>query len=354
MLGIEIGIDDEQTITKNYTVIIKKAKSIMQTWAARNLSLLGKVSIINTLIASLFVYPMSVLPLMPRRMVEEIHNEFERFIWNGHKPKIPLRVLQKPKFNGGLGLVNIYEKDAVLKLSWIKRLYDDEKMACLAHHIIDKDLNYKIWMCNLKEEDIDKVAGKDRVGAFWADVLPVWARYNYSNKEASNHILWWNSLIRVNDTPIYLPTAMKKGLFRVRQLYEGNVLISAKLANELYGLSIMEYNSIVSAIPKQCKDFIKKSSAVSDDDVGILPDVLLATNVSKKYYYSKIKDDRYIVTKCEQWAKDIGYILDEDVLTTFLDHIHAVTNVPKYRSFQYRLLYRAIITNIQLKHWGKS
>ena len=29
----------------------------------------------------------------------------------------------------------------------------------------------------------------------------------------------------------------------------------------------------------------------------------------------------------------------------------AVTNIPKYRSFQYRLLHRAIVTNVQLHYY---
>ena len=45
--------------------------------------------------------------------------------------------------------------------------------------------------------------------------------------------------------------------------------------------------------------------------------------------------------------------IDYQTFTNCFQDIRLVTNVPKYGSFQYRLLHRAIITNVHLKHWGK-
>ena len=50
----------------------------------------------------------------------------------------------------------------------------------------------------------------------------------------------------------------------------------------------------------------------------------------------------------EQEVKDLC-LLDFGKLHSQIFHL---TNVPKYRSFQYRLLQRALVTNIELKKWG--
>ena len=44
--------------------------------------------------------------------------------------------------------------------------------------------------------------------------------------------------------------------------------------------------------------------------------------------------------------------LDVSVLSSHFDSIWRVTNVGKYRSFQYRLLHRALVLNTHLKKWN--
>ena len=63
VLGVTIAHDD--VIEKNYQPIIKKVDETLNKWYHRNLSLIGKISVVNTLIASLFVYKMMVLPFIP-------------------------------------------------------------------------------------------------------------------------------------------------------------------------------------------------------------------------------------------------------------------------------------------------
>ena len=71
------------------------------------MTLMGKVLIINTLMASLFVYKLQVLPILNDVMVKQIESIFTDFLWKGKRAKIPLGTMQKAKHEGGLGLVNI-------------------------------------------------------------------------------------------------------------------------------------------------------------------------------------------------------------------------------------------------------
>ena len=114
VLGITVS-HQQHEILNNYKVLAPKIRSVLNTWKGRNLSLMGKVLIINTLIGSLFVYRMSVLPTMPEDLLKTCESYFSDFIWNGRKAKIALKTLQKSKLEGGLNLVCLRSKDVSIK-----------------------------------------------------------------------------------------------------------------------------------------------------------------------------------------------------------------------------------------------
>ena len=57
--------------------------------------------------------------------------------------------------------------------------------------------------------------------------------------------------------------------------------------------------------------------------------------------------------KMLKWEQDMGEEICGDIVEFGKMHsnIYALTNVPKYRSFQYRVLQRGIVTNVQLESW---
>ena len=87
VLGIDITHNTQNTLHLNYNKLVTKATDIMKKWQYRSLSLKGKILVINTLIASMFVYRMTVLPRIPEIYVKKLDQAISEFLWNGHKPK---------------------------------------------------------------------------------------------------------------------------------------------------------------------------------------------------------------------------------------------------------------------------
>ena len=85
VLGVTIA--HENIVQKNYDDVIDKAKKTLKTWNNRDLSLIGKVQVVNTLIASLFVHKMMVLPQMDNRTLKSIDNMIREYIWKGRRQK---------------------------------------------------------------------------------------------------------------------------------------------------------------------------------------------------------------------------------------------------------------------------
>ena len=95
VLGVTIA--HENIVEKNYQELISKTKGVLNAWYNRGLSLIGKVQVVNTLVASLFVYKMMVLPTIPNSTIKNLDNIIREFLWNGKKAKIAYGILQNPK-----------------------------------------------------------------------------------------------------------------------------------------------------------------------------------------------------------------------------------------------------------------
>ena len=134
VLGVTKAHQD--IMPKNYGVILNKARKTLFSWKNRGLSIIGKVQVVNTLVASLFVYKMTVLPQIPEHFIKKFDNLIREFLWNGRKAKIAYSTLQNPKEEGGLNLVNLRKKDIALKATWPIILQGEEEYAKLVHYIM--------------------------------------------------------------------------------------------------------------------------------------------------------------------------------------------------------------------------
>ena len=189
VLGIDVSNNISEDIAKNYDKAIEKARCVLKSWSSRSLSLIGKVTLVNSLVASLFVYKMQVLPNMPVSSIKKIEKCIEEFIWNGHKPKISLRTLQLPKKMGGLNLVNFCEKDMALKLQWVKLYHEDLQIENLARTLLIPDMGGLIWRCNISGKDVPQIVPDSVPNNFWLSVLAAWSEINYTTELRYNHII---------------------------------------------------------------------------------------------------------------------------------------------------------------------
>ena len=101
IVGVNITRAATQLQHLNDEEMITKIKGILTKWKSRQLSLLGKITVVNTLKASLFVYKMTVLPTIKDKYVEKIDKLIQAFIWDNKKPKISKQKLKCNKRDGG-------------------------------------------------------------------------------------------------------------------------------------------------------------------------------------------------------------------------------------------------------------
>ena len=357
VLGVTIAHED--LVSKNYDRILLKVATTLGSWHNRCISLIGKVLVVNTLVGSLFVHKMMVLPRIPDKIVKIIDNMVREYLWGGKKAKIAYNILQNNKKEGGLGLIDLKRKDASMKATWPLILEKEQQYAKMVYSELKcESLGEDIWRCNLKREDIVKMRSKND---FWKDVLIAWNEYNKrEGMRIENQILWYNSEIRFKNKPFFWRDVYDRGLRYVYQLYQDKQFKSPNQLQREFGLSHMRVNSLKAAIPKKWKEYFMEEHALTYNPIPPhnydLCRLNCFKNFSSRVYKLLGENVSLIHNKYMKWSQELGHDFCESLVEYGSKHteIYKVTNIPKYRSFQYRLLQRGVVTNILLYKWKIS
>ena len=333
VLGITIA--HEEILDKNYQQMVKKTEGILNSWTNRGLSLIGKIQVVNTLVASLFVYKMMVLPTIPQQIIKKIDNVIRQYIWNGKKAKISYKTLQNPKDQGGLNLVDLKRKDRALKATWPKILAQEQEYSDLVYSQLRvNNLKENIWRCSLRAEDVSHIGISNQ---FWEDVLRSWCEFNsYHMRRTENQIIWYNSNIRVKGKPFFWKDIYEKGLMYVHQLFCNGTLIPSLEAREAFGLTELRYNSLKSAIPVEWRRFFAENVTQSffplpphnyDKAFGEYKD-----NLTRQVYKSSADDILLCHNKYIKWREELGENFCEGILDFGKRHmdIYRITNIAKF------------------------
>ena len=283
-------------------------------------------------------------------------NIIREFLWNGRKAKIAYKILQNSKENGGLNLVNLENRDKALKTSWVQILNGEEEYSSLVYGVMRcSTLGKDIWRCRLNEEDVYILKIKS---VFWEDVLKCWCNYNYYRQvRTENQLIWYNSSIKVAGKPFFWRDAYQRGLKFVYQLFTKGGFISESTALQQFGIGVMRLNSLKAAIPGEMVAYFSDFSpscflpiAPHNYDVEVY---VYRTGLAKRAYKNLEEDVLLIHNKYIKWRQDLGQEFPYGIIEFGKLHldIFRITNIPKYRSFQYRLLQRGLVTNVHLFKW---
>ena len=135
-------------------------------------------------------------------------------------------------------------------------------------------------------------------------------------------------------------------------MFENGKAISVEKASMIYKLTAMQYNTILSAIPKIWRDYFKINAISFSPTRPSLYDTMASKDkISSNIYKTLTNELHRLGDKVNKWSQDIKRVLDIDEFSTLCKRINNTTNVPKLRSFQYRIMQRAIVTNKKLYVW---
>ncbi len=108
----------------NYNSKIAKAQSRIKSWSKRDLSLIGKCTIIKSLIMAQFTYLIIPLPTPSETIIKTIDTLIFHFLWGCKRDKIKRVVVTRAREYGGLGLFSTHDFILSLKVSLLNKVLD--------------------------------------------------------------------------------------------------------------------------------------------------------------------------------------------------------------------------------------
>ena len=114
-LGVWISTDPGVRMNANFNEKLEKVQNVLSCWKYRRLSLLGKITVLKSLIASQLVYILSPLPTN-HRALEEINCIFYNFLWDGKGDKIKRDIMISDYENESLKITDIKSFNKGLKV----------------------------------------------------------------------------------------------------------------------------------------------------------------------------------------------------------------------------------------------
>ena len=352
-----LGINTADNGISVFMEIFEKVKSVAKSWVNRQISLTGKVLLVNSLMASLFTYKMQVTDTPPPAYFKQYDRIIESFLWSNKRPKIKTDILKAKHKFGGLNLVDLNLKCISLKIPWIFRNGTFSEHFINMH--IPQELGSYFWDCSLSTLDLGHYV--HNVSTFWYQVVECWFYYKRQKTDLSDPIqvaqtiLWLNSDIRINHTPVMYNNFVRHGIMYVQDIWSfkwGRWLTVNELSVEYaFDAPWYEYQQLISAIPKTWPRLLKTCETVPPWKPSLYDH--LNSNVEKiaRHVYHDLAELRNpidsLTKKLSKWI-----ILTQEELSTAYRNIHQLTNITKYRDFQYRLLCSDIHLNDRLFHWG--
>ena len=205
-LGIWFSTSNDAYLNTNFTEKINKLQSILNSWSAKRLTLLGKITILKSLAISQMVYLLSSLPTS-RETLQDVNSILYDFLWGGKGDKIKRTEMINNYNKGGLKMIDIRNFNTFLKVKWLQGYLDSDnkgKWKVFFDCYLERYGGKLLILSNLQQRDAKQLVIQD---PFVKEVIEYWTTINYCEKnlEFESAFIWHNSLITIEKKPFFLP-----------------------------------------------------------------------------------------------------------------------------------------------------
>ena len=345
-LGISFTHDGDDLFPLNYMPKLSRLKNCLKSWSTRDMTPIGRNTIVKSLALSQLVFLFTVLPDPPDHFIKELEKVIYDFIWGGTPDKIKRTTMISNICDGGLRTTHIASFIKSLKCSWIKRYCDDTKGPWKVFF----DMNLKhygrklLFECNCRSKDVKGISS-----IFINDVVKAWcdASFKAPTQNFGDEIIWNNSNILLENKTIYYEAMVEKGVLFVGDLFDDNgkplTFNAFKRKFNLPPVPFTLYWGVIKAIPSMWRRVGCRSVERLNHNILFYDKITRGTSVSK-YVYAIYLDRLYQrPTAIAKW--DISHNFDED-------DWHVIFNVPwksvsetKLQYFQFKCIHRILPTN---------
>ena len=333
----------------NLDNVMKKVKSMIKTWSKRKLTLIGRVTVIKSLMLSKFAYLFLALPNPPGDLLKKLESMFFKFLWNKGPDRISRRQIVKNIEAGGLRMIDIHAFITSLKVTWLRRIIMNSETD---NWSILSGINFS--RAASLGDGYFKSISKTLFNPFWNDLVKSLHKfYSVLKIEEIEDIiyspLWCNTNLSEDGT-FLIKSWFEKGIRNVIDILDANGdIYNFEQLKETYSLkgTFLDYQGLIRKLPRTWLEAINEQKDKC---------VFLKYNVQMNCYIRQIMKDKKgsrkiydkIVPVKEQlnkdrWNTELGHITNEEQIkvNSSLKYINEI----KLRDFQFKINNKILVTN---------
>ena len=250
LLGISFNVNISKMVAINYDKALLKMKSLINSWSKRNISTLGRITVLKTLIIPHINYPLLTLPSPSDEFLSNLNSLFYNFVWNAKPDRISRNQAVQSYADGGLKMVDVRNHAIALKVTCIKRILRNScNVVPLCFHSDDMLKFGNVYFSDLAERTSN---------LFWKDVFASIYIYlkNYNDmvedpQLIASQFIWNNSHINISNCPIIYKKWIDRGVCIVNDLLNNDgTFLSFNDFSRIYQVktNFLEYISVINAI----------------------------------------------------------------------------------------------------------
>lgn len=356
-LGIHFSLNTADLYNLNHKLKLKSIETTLNCWRARNLSLVGKICVIKTLLLPQLLYFFSVLCIkIPKRFFKQLNSLLYKFIWNNGSDRVRRQFLCNDFSQGGLRMIDPYTFSLAQKMLWVKLLLDDKYQSLwkVIEISVQKRFSFKenlLWYANAPPCVLDKLSSSQL-----AESLQTWYLFReyFTKLEwdtpfsliGNCQCIWYNKNVRSKSKQYFLyQNWLNNGIAFISDLLNpplpGSMLFEELILE--YDIDPQErrkYNFLMKNIPE---DWLSYSEFTPDTIFEEIKRKLLASNKIPKYAYGVMLKTSLPEKQFEYWDN----FSESDINDWEKIHLSNLksTNITRIRSFYFKLFHRAIALN---------
>jgi hypothetical protein len=355
LLGIAISDDVDVLKTENFIKRIESIESLTKIWSSRNLSMKGKLTIINALLIPKLIYPCTILDV-PGDIITQATNVIKTFFWNWKRPKIKIDTLARKIAAGGIKFPCVECKVKSWKTLWAIRALKATAKTPLWVRIVNNLLPVGITLhyllkCNPNKKSLDTFC--PYLPDFYKNIV-LNIRTKYMTIETlKNECLWLNKNIVVNNTTLFCENAARNNILVLSDVLDdtnqflGHVEINTRSHARLTFLDMLR---IRLTIPHQWKLILQdKELEIHTDEILYKKLHNLKSLKTKDIYWIILSRNHDCISHANTityWKTRYNYD-DEEMIRVFkLPYI--VTSRTDLQALQYKITYKIINCNYWL------
>ena len=356
LLGIKFNVDEmEDILSLNLQGKIKDIKKLMNSYKKRNLTIMGKITVVKTMAVSKLIHILSVLPTPNKHFFKKINAIFSEFIWNSKTGKVCRNLLAQDKCDGGLSLTHIATLADALKVKWIKDiLQSKEGWASIFVHCAGRQYNSYMWQ--LDQRSLVQIKTRmAKFNPFWNNVIDVWAKLVGKAEEPSEILnysfesAWY---IANRNIKKLQPVLYGCGIHLIRDVIDKDgKLLSYQEFRRIYNINInyMDFLSLRNSIPRTWLREIQALGTLQESrETELVLALKKAEKVCKWAYGELLKNLNIKEPYKAKWSNILNEVGDDE-----WKHYHSsafrCTKNTKLQAFQFKILHHILATQKMLK-----